>query len=501
MEASTFINPLDLQLDNLNPRFYMQLENDQSVFRKYLFDHYEITNLASKIVQYGGLMPGERVLVFNDGERYRILEGNRRVCSLQCLLDPVLVPAKYQPIMPNGDHIRSSIEKIEVDILPSRDSALSILANRHIGGVLKWSPLAKQRFIATLFEQGKSITEIADMMLENGGKISSYLKEYYTFKCATDLLDWTNDERQQLESGERLKTTPFTRLFNLKDSTSIIGFSFNNFAIELAPDRSKDDFDKIIHRLAKLTLFDKTITTRSTLKDAAAKDPVLGTLLWLKEEGASPQISSEYPVDGTPTSSSDNHPAEYGPDTSADNFTEIHALDPASASPQSQSEASGTKQGQNPKGRNKQKPDYFFEGFNAKFRGPQSSVNAILEELISMSSESTLKKYPNAASMLFRTVLEQSIKYHLKKNGHWSNVAPPNGQDPGLDKLIGYINSNMGTVIPDKTYQRMFNSTQTVATKTFFDLIIHHPDKILSDHHQLESASVHLRGLIAYFLS
>lgn len=57
------VNIQELLLDERNPRFIIPPNADQSSIINYLLENENVLILAREIVQFGGLMPGERIIV------------------------------------------------------------------------------------------------------------------------------------------------------------------------------------------------------------------------------------------------------------------------------------------------------------------------------------------------------------------------------------------------------------------------------------------------------
>ncbi|KHF27823.1 hypothetical protein LR68_03374 [Anoxybacillus sp. BCO1] len=96
------VKTLDLQLDEQNPRFVANQQKNltQEEIVHYLLEYEDISALAKSINDYGGLLPGERLLVIYENNNYIVLEGNRRTAAMKLLLDPSLVPNEYKNEFP-----------------------------------------------------------------------------------------------------------------------------------------------------------------------------------------------------------------------------------------------------------------------------------------------------------------------------------------------------------------------------------------------------------------
>src|SRR5438270_831010 len=85
--ATEELNPLEILLDPSNPRIEVPPDADQNEIRVELLTHEHIAELARSIIKYRGLIPGERIITTNERERQVVLEGNRRICAIQLLLN------------------------------------------------------------------------------------------------------------------------------------------------------------------------------------------------------------------------------------------------------------------------------------------------------------------------------------------------------------------------------------------------------------------------------
>lgn len=159
MFKTGYISPLDLYLDEKNPRFLIDGTPSQDDIRKYMIDNENVLRLAQKMSEMNSLLPGERIIICEENGKNVVLEGNRRTCIYQMFLNRQLIPdnkAKSFPIAKK--ELISEITKIPVDIVDSRSEAMPYLAARHIEGVEKWSSISKWRISYSTFEQKVSLT-------------------------------------------------------------------------------------------------------------------------------------------------------------------------------------------------------------------------------------------------------------------------------------------------------------------------------------------------------
>jgi hypothetical protein len=174
---SITISPLDLLLDDENPRFVILNKKGQEDIRKYLVTYEDTCQLAVAINNYGGLLPGERIVVLQKGSKYVVVEGNRRTCSLQMLLSRDLIPDGFAHKIPTtSDKVKKNCRFIEVDVLPNREAALELMSKRHIEGVKQWRPIAKKQFFASNYQFGRNVQNLARI---TGIKESEITNSFY----------------------------------------------------------------------------------------------------------------------------------------------------------------------------------------------------------------------------------------------------------------------------------------------------------------------------------
>lgn len=152
-----------LQLNPQNPRIDLPDDALQEEIRAALIETENVDDLAKNIVKTDGNMAGERIIVVEEAGNYVVLEGNRRTCACQCLLNPNLIPSARKtrfPAITGGT--RDAIEKLAADIAPNREAAEPIITRRHIEvGIKQWNTVAKHRRIRRLRAAGRSLPAIS----------------------------------------------------------------------------------------------------------------------------------------------------------------------------------------------------------------------------------------------------------------------------------------------------------------------------------------------------
>jgi hypothetical protein len=138
----------DLLLDVRNPR-HDPVDTQEEQIAALVKDD-QVRSLATDIAM-NGLSPIEKPIVLydEDAEKYIVLEGNRRVCSLILLHNPMLAPAGVRSAFNNMSKDKVP-ESIECALAESREEARLWIERRHSGlsggiGLKSWNAIQKTR--------------------------------------------------------------------------------------------------------------------------------------------------------------------------------------------------------------------------------------------------------------------------------------------------------------------------------------------------------------------
>lgn len=216
----------NLRLDKYNPRIpsYIITRTTKDIL-SYLFENEKIYNLANKIVEKG-FISHDPIYVVKEGDAYVVVEGNRRVSALKCLLDPSQAPSpqkiRRMELLKNKMGA-DSIEKIEVFVAPSRRAVENVLFELHAEGKLQWSRQQKNKFIASVgIEGGESVEDIADRFNVKASEIQDSVQEYLLERYFTEIDLPTDIEDKALKAKFNIST--ISRLVNSKKFRTITGF-------------------------------------------------------------------------------------------------------------------------------------------------------------------------------------------------------------------------------------------------------------------------------------
>lgn len=163
----------DILLDVDNPRFASYFERigkdkanaTQEDIIEYLQKYESINVLSEKIKDVKGLHPTELIACLKLGDKYVVLEGNRRVCACKEL---------YNEYYENPDEadLVNNISQLEVVVYETRELAQPYISDKHIDGVKKWESIEKSCYYYRMFQEKRSLsgTISADEIVESIAK-------------------------------------------------------------------------------------------------------------------------------------------------------------------------------------------------------------------------------------------------------------------------------------------------------------------------------------------
>jgi hypothetical protein len=154
------LNQLDF--DPQNPRFSRYFANDpqpEDHIVERMIKNENVQELMGSIAEQG-YFSGEPLLVAKNGNRYIVVEGNRRLAAVKLLRGDIA------SVLPSIKQLRETakqrpLENIPCIVFPERKDILRYLGYRHITGAKRWDSLSKARYLEELRQ-----TFFADLSLE-----------------------------------------------------------------------------------------------------------------------------------------------------------------------------------------------------------------------------------------------------------------------------------------------------------------------------------------------
>lgn len=153
-----------LRLDRENPRLLG--ENVHASDNRIIAQLYRAAELDELLqsISANGYLDIQPLIVMLDssGDRFVVLEGNRRLAALRLLREEKLaaqIAASENlriTVPPIDDSLRSTFDEVSVYRVSSREQARSFTGFKHINGPAKWDSYAKAKFAADWYEEGRS---------------------------------------------------------------------------------------------------------------------------------------------------------------------------------------------------------------------------------------------------------------------------------------------------------------------------------------------------------
>ncbi|PIR48942.1 hypothetical protein COU80_02040 [Candidatus Peregrinibacteria bacterium CG10_big_fil_rev_8_21_14_0_10_55_24] len=198
----------DLHLDLQNPRVpkHVKDHNDINQIRNYLLEKEDVISIAESIVR-SGYHKSATTIVCKEGNKFIVLDGNRRLAACEFLLKPELSPnardkKRFEELQKLLD--MDEIKEIKIAVAPTRKAAEKEIWDIHVKPLLKpWQVLQKLRMYRNLVDSGVDMQSAA--------------KEYGVLKS-----DFKNDLAKLFFYERILEETP-----DAKGQDELLGSGFN----------------------------------------------------------------------------------------------------------------------------------------------------------------------------------------------------------------------------------------------------------------------------------
>lgn len=198
-----------LLLDKKNPRIHQTISDDisQIALAKFIFDKFGINDLIDSIRKNGYFTVEPMVVIpANDGsDNYIVVEGNRRLTTIKILCEEEYRNAAVS-IGRRDDYVadknlREKLKSIPVVIAEDRDSVTAYLGVRHLGGVVRWEPLAQSKYVynQVLLEKDSSgskvVVAIDKFIAETNNKKADVYNHFYKYCIYNYMLRLIDDDK------------------------------------------------------------------------------------------------------------------------------------------------------------------------------------------------------------------------------------------------------------------------------------------------------------------
>lgn len=152
-ESLDYIDLNKLELDTKNPRLPEGAERTPEAMLNHIALTTSIEDLMNAIAE-NGFFPGEPLIAVKEGDKYTVVEGNRRLTAVKLIHNPYECDRPSSRMIEIAESAKDklgTLEKLPVIVRDTRAEILPYLGFRHITGVKQWEPLSKARYIEQLF--------------------------------------------------------------------------------------------------------------------------------------------------------------------------------------------------------------------------------------------------------------------------------------------------------------------------------------------------------------
>jgi hypothetical protein len=402
-------------LDTQNIRIPITLSSQNALIQD-LFVNEDAFEIVKSIAQYG-LFPDEFPIIIEENNRKIVIEGNRRIAALKAMNEPDIVPAYKARLI---SYQKNSVNTIRVVVAPDRESATTLIANKHTINLRKpWKPLRQAYFYKSQIENGKSIDQLIKEYPEHD--IIKFIKMLEMHKLAKSI-NYSSDEIAIIVHDERkFAITNLDRMYSDPSVRAFLGISFNEKG-QVIGNIDFGEFEKGYRRIV--------------------------------EDVATGEIDSrKYNSDTQRKAYLEKIPYEQTPDKNkVGNFTSSTKKEIVLPKIQTNTRNTSTKI---PKG--------LFSPSTTPFKIHNASLRIMYDELRTISVE----LFPNATHDLLRSFLECSLVYFLKERDLYKHVQKNENHFPKLSEMLTYIGSPKNGVITDSNLIQLIEQIKSQYSESY----------------------------------
>jgi hypothetical protein len=265
-------NVLNLLIDHQNPRFSHNKEHlSQNELINEMIDKYKIYDL-SKSIASDGYFPDKNLVIVKESGKSFVIEGNRRLSALKCLLNPDIIVGKNKDkfVKLAAQVEKSYIKKVSVIIAPSREAANPIVFKEHTGNTaMPWSRIMQAEFYMRQINNGISIEDLEQEYHRSRSEINKFLKLHYMYNVAKSLHYDKPEIQQKVEDKQKFPASVLERVYDSSTMRDFLGISFDNKG-NLKGKKDKESFEKAYKKIIT-DIVEEDVDTRTLNKEDDVK--------------------------------------------------------------------------------------------------------------------------------------------------------------------------------------------------------------------------------------
>ena len=396
----------EIHLDPKNVRLETASTQVEADILEDLFDNEGALELVEGISKVGYLTHDTPIVLKRRG-KYVVVEGNRRLAALKAIQNPMLVPDYQTRVTAFTKNIPDieSLATIRVMVAPNQELANQLVAAIHTGNLRKpWSPIRQAAFFQTQINAGRKYADLVERYPTID--VRRFVFRAHIVNVFRDLQYDDPELNSFVKSREWQKSlSTLSRIYESRDFLNITGFVMDNKGV--IGRTISDEGLKAIGTIIVQGIRNGDLNTRTL---GTIKSPRFTRLMSELQEAARPAPSAPKPA--PPTAETKTEPGEKAPTGNPPPTPgQAHA---SSGQGGSQSSAQAGTSGQPSKPPPKKSKVRFLP--IAHLVSPVQYPVAIrlhLEELSALD----IQKFPNMAFLMFRALIEKSIKAYAETKG------------------------------------------------------------------------------------
>lgn len=242
----TSVSPEELILDRDNPRLLPEaysgegISSEEDVIKA--LAQYDLEELLQSIAE-NGYLNIEPLYVIREGDKYKVLEGNRRLAAIKLFRNPDLAKSCGVTLPSLGATQAASLDSILIYETQDEENGWAYIGFKHINGPHKWDSIAKARFILRLYRKGIPLPQISKMIGDTHDTIKKMLLGMTVLEQATEAEIFTAEDRHP-----SLKVLPFSHLYTAltrKEYQQFLGIG-KEFSEHPVPQDKLENLEKVL---------------------------------------------------------------------------------------------------------------------------------------------------------------------------------------------------------------------------------------------------------------
>src|SRR5260370_5940129 len=260
-----------LSLDPRNPRIPEAGDTpSQREIVAELVEHDNVYELARDITDHG-YYPTEVLVAVEEDSQTVVVEGNRRLAAVKCLISPELAPHSFvRRFSALGQRISpEAIRKIRVVLDRSREGAATLIIKWNTKkGVQGWEPAQQAKYIALLVSGDVPLEDQAKQFGLTPGQISGALRTHtmYQIACNLPLPDVILSE---VRNPRSFSTSTLDRLISSPKVMEFLGAEFDENGEIIGKIQVKEftkGYARIISDIAQGNINSRALNTTPQIK-------------------------------------------------------------------------------------------------------------------------------------------------------------------------------------------------------------------------------------------